>query len=960
MKLKLLQKLGLFVLAVYLSSHTSFSLNLANAQTIATRLTPDSSANVYYSVGQSSSDLKTGNPTIGLTSGVAVFSMAQTGNIGVGDEVKYGTNSIAFISGKTREDDAHWTLVTPTGGIPLNVANAQVLSITRAFTSLNEAISGFSDSQHLANANLVNAHVTVNLACYYDKGPDTTTVYIPNSISTGPANYVNIYTPSNTSTQSNISQRHTGRWTMKAYQLVVTNGYAAIDIHTNYVRITGLQIEQINTPKSAALYPRAIRLDGLGGSGGYILVDANIIRGEFATAKSPAGIGNFGSPAKPTLVIVNNIVYGFVVENIEENPSAIVTMNGTAYIYNNTVFHNYQGFQTADSGATYKNNIAQRDTVGYNVGSGANSSSTNNLSDQEDAPGANPLNAAEVIFANPDAQDFHLALLNQFDAIGAGVNLASDSNFSFNDDVDGQTRFTETPWDVGADQYSAGKTILPTITRFLMPSTASSPVVSVSSFTSSASTTPTVAYLITESAETPSLKNPNWSETPPRVFIFSGAGAHTAFAWVMDAYGSISQSVCQTVTIASIPAPVTYSSVPVSPNLFSQNWNSSAHWPSVPFGGIRLWDTGTNWSQIEKIRGQYNWVALDQWLANARTYNKDVLYTFGVTPPWASMRPSETCPYGGKNGCAAPPLDVSSGDAFWTEFVTAVVEHSLASATAHIKYYELWNECDIWYWTGTNTQMATMANDAYAIIHRLDPNAVVLGPNVTGFVGPAWLESYYSSGGSPSVDIVAFHAYKNADNIGSFFQDIGAYRAVMAKHGLAEKPLWSTEGSWGVDTTMTSDEQAAWLARSYLSMWQAGVARAYWYAWDNQPYAPYRNSGWGQLWDPVTGVHPSGTALGQLYRWLVGSTSPAPPCFRTVDNTWRCNLALSNGNPAQIVWNLTASTTLSVSPAFTTYQTLDNDAQHLIANHVITIGPKPILLVVNIMSRLAVSAVPTP
>jgi hypothetical protein len=182
----------------------------------------------------------------------------------------------------------------------------------------------------------------------------------------------------------------------------------------------------------------------------------------------------------------------------------------------------------------------------------------------------------------------------------------------------------------------------------------------------------------------------------------------------------------------------------------------------------------------------------------------------------------------------------------------------------------------------------------------------------------------------------------------------------MAKHGLAEKPLWSTEGSWGVDTTMTSDEQAAWLARSYLSMWQAGVARAYWYAWDNQPYAPYRNSGWGQLWDPVTGVHPSGTALGQLYRWLVGSTSPAPPCFRTVDNTWRCNLALSNGNPAQIVWNLTASTTLSVSPAFTTYQTLDNDAQHLIANHVITIGPKPILLVVNIMSRLAVSAVPTP
>ncbi|KKQ38947.1 MAG: hypothetical protein US57_C0027G0002 [Candidatus Moranbacteria bacterium GW2011_GWC2_37_73] len=40
---------------------------------------------IYYSIGQSAADLKTGTPTVTIASGVATFSAAQTGNIGVGD-----------------------------------------------------------------------------------------------------------------------------------------------------------------------------------------------------------------------------------------------------------------------------------------------------------------------------------------------------------------------------------------------------------------------------------------------------------------------------------------------------------------------------------------------------------------------------------------------------------------------------------------------------------------------------------------------------------------------------------------------------------------------------------------------------------------------------------------------------------------------------------------------------------
>jgi hypothetical protein len=67
-----------------------------------------------------------------ITSGGAVFSIAQTGNIGVGDQVTYASGSIAYISAKTNSNDLDWSLVTATGTIPANVTGATVTSINRA------------------------------------------------------------------------------------------------------------------------------------------------------------------------------------------------------------------------------------------------------------------------------------------------------------------------------------------------------------------------------------------------------------------------------------------------------------------------------------------------------------------------------------------------------------------------------------------------------------------------------------------------------------------------------------------------------------------------------------------------------------------------------------------------------------------------------------------------------------
>lgn len=71
---------------------------------------------VFYSLSPygagSSYDIKTGSPTISITSGVATLSVAQTGNIGVGCDIDYGAgptnvyiapNRIPFNSGGTTE-----------------------------------------------------------------------------------------------------------------------------------------------------------------------------------------------------------------------------------------------------------------------------------------------------------------------------------------------------------------------------------------------------------------------------------------------------------------------------------------------------------------------------------------------------------------------------------------------------------------------------------------------------------------------------------------------------------------------------------------------------------------------------------------------------------------------------------------------------------------------------------------
>lgn len=361
-------------------------------------------------------------------------------------------------------------------------------------------------------------------------------------------------------------------------------------------------------------------------------------------------------------------------------------------------------------------------------------------------------------------------------------------------------------------------------------------------------------------------------------------------------------------------------------------------WPPMPIAGIRLWDTFTYWGLIETSRGTYDWPALDRWLDQAHAHGADVLYTFGVTPIWASSNPTAKCDYN-PGGCY-PPQNMQD----WDDFVRAMATH----AGGRIKYWELWNEANQHeYWSGGIPALVTMAQHAYTIIKSIDPSAKVFTPSGVGGATDTstFLDKFLAAGGGQYVDGIAFHGYVNS--IPSAPEDVNrivdAVRGVMAKYGLSGKPLWDTESSWGPANHLPNeDDQIGFVARHYVLQWSKGVQRDYWYAWNDTNY--------GTLWDIGTHlIRRPGVAYKELDSWLSGAEMTTP-CVMSPDSTWTCGFTLRDGMPAQVVWNssVSASSTLLFRPApnYVRFKSLDGSAAQISGGSV-QVSNKPLLLVTS-------------
>ncbi|MBC7640662.1 MAG: hypothetical protein H7231_12895 [Rhodoferax sp.] len=319
----------------------------------------------------------------------------------------------------------------------------------------------------------------------------------------------------------------------------------------------------------------------------------------------------------------------------------------------------------------------------------------------------------------------------------------------------------------------------------------------------------------------------------------------------------------------------------VDPASFGLNTVHSA--ATVPYGAVRLWDTRTTWAHLEPVRGVFEWARLDGYVARARAQRVPVLLVLGSTPAWAATQP--TAPGAGwlARGSSSPPYS----DADWVAYVDAVV----ARYKGRIGAYQIWNEAQSpQFWKGTPTGLAHLTRLAAQRVAALDPSAVVvstpLQPRQPSW--RAWSAAYLSAlaeRGWP-VDVFAVHSYQ-PDVLATpdgRFDLLRQVQSVLRAAGAPRRPLWDTEVNYSspafADHPVQGQQAADWTARTYLDSIRLGVARTYWYAWDDPLDV---------LGVTMTPGGPSQRAFTALQGWVAGSTfrgcaSPPSPTGVVVTN----------------------------------------------------------------------------
>jgi hypothetical protein len=361
---------------------------------------------------------------------------------------------------------------------------------------------------------------------------------------------------------------------------------------------------------------------------------------------------------------------------------------------------------------------------------------------------------------------------------------------------------------------------------------------------------------------------------------------------------------------------------------FGMTLINKGDWPNLAVGALGK-GTLVNWAYSEPTKGVFNWTNLDAWVATAQTHGVDFFFSDDFVPPWGAADPSSCSPtYAGSSvmGCTSMVANVQD----WDDFVTALATRYKRK----IRIYELWNEPDAFF-TGTMADLVTLTTHEYNIIRALDPAAFILSPSPDGM--NSLVDNWLAAGGPAGVDGISFHAYPwNVPPAPeSVINYVNHIKGIAAKYGLASKPIWDTEGSWGT-ASLTSDAQVAGVARLYLLLWSNGVPRFYWNSWDDPA--------WGTLWDATNGPHPAAVAYQQVYNWMVGATM-ATPCSVDAKSTWTCGFTRPRGYQAQAIWNTATTLYYRVPAAFTQYRDLAGHISPMRGRGgLVMVGAEPILL----------------
>lgn len=400
----------------------------------------------------------------------------------------------------------------------------------------------------------------------------------------------------------------------------------------------------------------------------------------------------------------------------------------------------------------------------------------------------------------------------------------------------------------------------------------------------------------------------------------------------LTVFSLLSVSYSSTVNTLQPPSgtiPMSFFGMHVHRALINQRW------PKVQFKGWRLWDAFVAWPDLETNKGQWNFETLDRYLELAENNNIEILLPLGLSPSWASARQDEPSIYG-KPGFAAEPKNLND----WKDYVRTIATRY----KGRIHYYEIWNEPNVrGFYSGSVAQMVSLAREAYLILKEIDPSIMVVSPSATGGSnGPAWLDEYLAKGGGEYADVIGYHFYVTPSSPETMLPLISKIKSIMEKHNIT-KPLWNTEAGWDKKKHFKSDDEAAaYVARSFILNWAAGVSRFYWYAWDNKDWVSLR-----MISDDDSTPTSAGIAYGLIQSWLIDCTIDT--CKRDPDGIWTCSISKTGAKLGEIIWSDSSPKTIprSMKPGYSVIDQLDGSSKVLKTRDKITITNTPIFLQVK-------------
>ena len=135
---------------------------------------------------------------------------------------------------------------------------------------------------------------------------------------------------------------------------------------------------------------------------------------------------------------------------------------------------------------------------------------------------------------------------------------------------------------------------------------------------------------------------------------------------------------------------------------------------------------------------------------------------------------------------------------------------------------------------------------------------------------PTALTMFLARGGAQQVDGIAYHLY--SDGAANLIRQLDEARAVMRSQGVTAMPLWNTEAGVenypigqampaGLTVRLTEASAAERMAQLLITAASLGLARYYYYAWDNDLSGMVDRAHHGR---------PRRPAYEQVQRWLTG------------------------------------------------------------------------------------------